>query len=192
MKRNYTLRVTAATVLLGVTVTGASANTVWAAKSTDLIGAATAANIAKKAAGNHAQVKDVELERENGRIYYEVELQQGNKDWDIDVDAYTGKTIRSHSELNDDSNDKSIFNKPSQVTITEKQAGQIALKNVPGTLLSAKLDKDDGRFVYDVKVLTDEGTVELEIHATSGAIVNMDEDFDDNHYDDDHNVSLRP
>ncbi|MCC3381681.1 PepSY domain-containing protein [Paenibacillus farraposensis] len=192
MKRNYTLRVTAATVLLGVTVTGASANTVWAAKSTDLIGAATAANIAKKAVGNHAQVKDVELERENGRIYYEVELQQGNKDWDIDVDAYTGKTIRSHSELNDDSNDKSIFNKPSHVTITEKQAGQIALKNVPGTLLSAKLDKDDGRFVYDVKVLTDEGTVELEIHATSGAIVNMDEDFDDNHYDDDHNVSLRP
>lgn len=192
MKRNYTLRVTAATVLLGVTVTGASANTVWAAKSTDLIGAAIAANIAKKAVGNHAQVKDVELERENGRIYYEVELQQGNKDWDIDVDAYTGKTIRSHSELNDDSNDKSIFNKPSHVTITEKQAGQIALKNVPGTLLSAKLDKDDGRFVYDVKVLTDEGTVELEIHATSGAIVNMDEDFDDNHYDDDHNVSLRP
>lgn len=192
MKRNYTLRVTAATVLLGVTVTGASANTVWATKSTDLIGAATAANIAKKAVGNHAQVKDVELERENGRIYYEVELQQGNKDWDIDIDAYTGKTIRSHSELNDDSNDKSIFNKPSHVTITEKQAGQIALKNVPGTLLSAKLDKDDGRFVYDVKVLTDEGTVELEIHATSGAIVNMDEDFDDNHYDDDHNVSLRP
>ncbi|WP_068503662.1 PepSY domain-containing protein [Paenibacillus kribbensis] len=192
MKKNYTLGIMAATVLLGVTVTGVSANAVWAAKPTDLIGATTAANIAKKAVGNHAQVKDVELERENGRTYYEVELQQGNKDWDIDVDAYTGKTIRSHSELNDDSNDNSSFNKPNHVTITEKQAGQIALKNVPGTLLSTKLDKEDGRFIYDVKVLTDEGTVEFEIHATSGAVVDMDEDFDDDRYDDDHNESLRP
>ncbi|MEC0233483.1 PepSY domain-containing protein [Paenibacillus kribbensis] len=174
------LGIMAATVLLGVTVTGVSANAVWAAKPTDLIGATTAANIAKKAVGNDAQVEDVELERENGRVYYEVELQQGNKDWDIDVDAYTGETIRSHSELNDDSNDKSSFNKPNHVTITEKQAGQIALKNVPGTLLSTKLDKEDERFIYDVKVLTDEGTVEFEIHATSGAIVDMDEDFDNN------------
>ncbi|ASR48358.1 PepSY domain-containing protein [Paenibacillus kribbensis] len=180
MKKHYALGIMAATVLLGVTVTGVSANAVWAAKPADLIGATTAANIAKKAVGNDAQVKDVELEREIERVYYEVELQQGNKDWDIDVDAYTGKTIRSHSELNDDSNDKSSFNKPNHVTITEKQAGQIALKNVPGTLLSTKLDKEDGRFIYDVKVLTDEGTVEFEIHATSGAIVDMDKDFDNN------------
>jgi uncharacterized membrane protein YkoI len=179
MKKNYTFGIMAATVLLGVTVTGVSANAVWAAKPADLIGATAAANIAKKAVSNHAQVTDVELERENGRVYYEVELQQGNKDWDIDVDAYTGKTIRSHSELNDNLNNKSTFNKPSHVTITEKQAGQIALKNVPGTLLSTTLDKEDGRFIYDVKVLTDEGTVELEIHATSGAIVDVDEDLDD-------------
>ncbi len=43
---------------------------------------------------------------------------------------------------------------------------------------NTKLDKEDGRFIYDVKVLTDEGTVEFEIHATSGAIVDMDKDFE--------------
>ncbi|TKH39011.1 hypothetical protein C1I59_07085 [Paenibacillus polymyxa] len=181
MKKNYTLGIIAATVLLGVTATGVSANAVWAAKPTGLIGATTAANIAKKAVGNHAQVEDVELERKNEKVYYEVDLQQGDKDWDIEVDAYTGKTIRSHSELDHDSNDESSLYKPNHVTLTEKQAGQIALKHVPGsTLLSSKLDKEDGQFIYEVKVLTNEGTVELEIHASSGAIVDTDEDDDNN------------
>ncbi|ADM69275.1 hypothetical protein GMA19_01440 [Paenibacillus polymyxa E681] len=171
-----------ATVLLGVTVTGISANAVWGAKPTGLIGATAAANIAKKAVGNNAQVEDVELERKNGKVYYEVDLQQGDKDWDIDVDAYTGKTIRSHSELDHDSNDESSLNKPNHITLTEKQAGQIALKHVPGSILSSKLDKEDGQFIYEVEVHTNEGTVELEIHALSGAIVDTDEDDDDNEY----------
>ncbi|URJ48079.2 PepSY domain-containing protein [Paenibacillus polymyxa] len=133
--------------------------------------------------GYQVSVEDVELERKNGKVYYEVDLQQGDKDWDIDVDAYTGKTIRSHSELDHDSNDESSLNKPNHITLTEKQAGQIALKHIPGsTLLPSKLDKEDGQFIYEVKVLTNEGTVELEIRASSGAIVVTDEDDDDNEY----------
>ncbi|WP_311082220.1 PepSY domain-containing protein [Paenibacillus polymyxa] len=49
--------------------------------------------------------------------------------------------------------------------------------------MSSKLDKEDGQFIYEVKVLTNEGTVELEIHASSGAIVDTDEDDDDNEYE---------
>lgn len=179
MKKNYTLGIMAATMLLGVTVTGVSANAVWAAKPTNLIGATAAATIAKKAVGSHAQVKDVELERENGKVYYEVELRQGDKDWDLDIDAYTGKIIHSHSELNDDSNDKSSLNTSNHATITEKQAEQIALKNVPGTLLSTALDEENGQRIYEVKVLTNEGTVELEIDATSGAITDTNENNGD-------------
>ncbi|MFK4437393.1 putative membrane protein YkoI [Paenibacillus sp. RC73] len=184
MKKNYTLGIMAATVLLGATVAGVSANAVWAAKPANLIGATAAANIAKKAVGNGAKVEDVELEHKTGKAYYEVELQQGNKDWDVDVDAYTGKTLRSHSKLDDNLNAKKPLNKPSNITITEKQAGQIALKTVPGTLLSTQLDKGDGQFIYDVKILTNEGTVDIEIHATSGKIVDTDDDHDDDRYDD--------
>jgi uncharacterized membrane protein YkoI len=182
MKQNYKLGLMAATVLLGVTVTSVSANAVWAASPSNLIGATAATNIAKKAVGNDAKVEDVELERKNGKVYYEVDLQQGNRDWDVDVDAYTGKTIRSHSELDDEAGLKKPLSKPSNVTVTEKQAGQIALKQVPGTLLSTRLDKEDGQFIYEVKVLTNEGTVELEIHATTGKIVDTD---DDRHDEDD-------
>ncbi|WP_397347261.1 hypothetical protein [Paenibacillus polymyxa] len=51
-----------------------------------------------------------------------MDLQQGDKDWDIDIDTHTGKTIRSHSEVDYNSNDESSLNKPNHITLTEKQA----------------------------------------------------------------------
>ena len=39
-------------------------------------------------------VESIELEKDNGQTYYEVDIDKGNKDFDIDVDAYTAKIIK--------------------------------------------------------------------------------------------------
>lgn len=60
---------------------------------------------AKKAAFKHANVKasdawdvEVDLDSENGKLVYEVSFDAGGYDYDYDIDAYTGKVVRSEKE----------------------------------------------------------------------------------------------
>ena len=46
-------------------------------------------------------VEDVEIEKENGHFYYEVEIDKDNVDYDIFIEAYTGKIAYIRVE-NDD------------------------------------------------------------------------------------------
>lgn len=69
--------------------------------SVDLMAGITA-NDAKQAALKHAgldesQVSDVEidLDRDNGRLIYEVDFNSGNTEYDYDIDAETGEVISS-------------------------------------------------------------------------------------------------
>lgn len=67
--------------------------------SVDLMAGITA-NDAKQAALKHAgldesQVSnvDVDLDRDNGRLIYEVDFNSGNTEYDYDIDAETGEVI---------------------------------------------------------------------------------------------------
>lgn len=53
----------------------------------------------------------------------------------------------------------------------------LAQKRVPGEVLEVELEKDDGRFVYEVKMLTPDGRVrEVTIDAHSGKILTVEDD----------------
>lgn len=63
---------------------------------------------AKNAAFKHANVKasdawdvEVDLDTENGKLVYEVSFSAGGYDYDYDIDAYSGKVLRSEKELDD-------------------------------------------------------------------------------------------
>lgn len=63
---------------------------------------------AKAAAFKHAKVKesqvtdlDVELDKENGKLVYEVSFDAGGYEYDYDIDAYTGKVLRHQKEKDD-------------------------------------------------------------------------------------------
>ena len=58
------------------------------------------ANDAKQAALKHAGLDesrvsnvDVDLDRDNGRLIYEVDFNSGNTEYDYDIDAETGEVI---------------------------------------------------------------------------------------------------
>lgn len=63
------------------------------------------ANEARDAALKHAKLEnsqvqdvDVDLERQNGKLIYEVSFESGNVDYDYIIDADTGEVISSNQE----------------------------------------------------------------------------------------------
>lgn len=63
---------------------------------------------AKNAAFKHANVKvsdawdvEVDLDTENGKLVYEVSFDAGGYEYDYDIDAYSGKVLRSEKERDD-------------------------------------------------------------------------------------------
>ena len=56
----------------------------------------------KEAAGT---VTEIELERDNGRTYYEIEIEEGTKEVDIEVDAKSGAVLSGDKDDDDDSDD---------------------------------------------------------------------------------------
>ena len=65
--------------------------------------------------------------------------------------------------------------------ITEEQAIQFALAEVTGEVQEAELDSEDGKAVYEIEILTADGTeMEVEIDGDTGAVLKAEaEDADD-------------
>lgn len=54
---------------------------------------------------------------------------------------------------------------------------QMTLQRYPGRIVEAELDEDDGRILYEIRILRPNGRVlEVEIDARTGRILDVDED----------------
>lgn len=128
----------------------------------------TSENAQKLALGVQPGVlKEWKLDRAGSSLVYKAEIQSNWKEIDVYVDAVTGEAWRE--------NDPERMKQ--KVTISAEQAKTIALGQVKGSIKKLKLDEDDGQYIYEVEVRTDNGQeAELEISATTGAILDMDWD----------------
>lgn len=77
---------------------------------------------------------------------------------------------------------------PAGLPISLDQAMSIALQNVPGSVVAAELESDDGSVLWQIDVLDGTNrTVEFEIDANTGVVLaseSDDEDGDDEDEDD--------
>lgn len=144
---------------------------------------------ALKAADGNGKVDDVDLERRNGQIIYEVEIdRRGSDDVIVRLDAYTGKVLAVVNDDDDDdddyngavTNNSSSTSASNQVKLTVAQASDIALKQVTGgKVTKVELDHDDGRYVYEIELRTAQGEADVDIDANTGKVLSFDQDFDD-------------
>ncbi len=143
---------------------------------------------ALKAADGNGKVDDVDLERRNGQIIYEVEIdRRGSNDVVVRLDAYTGKVLAVVNDDDDDddyngavTNNSSSTSASNQVKLTVAQASEIALKQVTGgKVTKVELDHDDGRYVYEIELRTAQGEADVDIDANTGKVLSFDQDFDD-------------
>lgn len=171
--------------------------------------------ILKKVGGGF--VKDIDLEHENGKYYYEIEVVKDNVEYDYYVNAVTGEIMDEYehdSYFDYDDDDDNPVEKPSSGTgssggsntssgsggstsnsdlISLEKAKSIVLAKIPGaSIVKIKLEKDDGRYVYEGEATLNGYEYDFEINASSGVIIDwdkekieVDDDWDDDDDDDD-------
>jgi|BioPla2DNA2_1021312.scaffolds.fasta_scaffold14426_3 uncharacterized membrane protein YkoI len=152
------------------------------------IGKDNAVKIALDHAGvtaSEARDLEVELEYDDGRWIYEVEFKANNKEYDYDIKALTGKILSADQDDDDDDD-------PTLSTYIGKDNAVKAALNHAGVSASAirdlevELDKDDGRWIYEVEFKANGFEYDYDIDALTGKVLSADkDDIDDDDDDDD-------
>ena len=174
--------------------------------SASYIGVEAARSAALKDAGEtEGDFTNATLEERDGTVYYDVEFTAGGAKYEYAVDALTGSIIEAKKEGGESQSSSSQPSSSSSqassqsgsslrsspkaecsqafvVTglITEEEAASIAKEHAQVTdctMLPVKLDRDDGRQVYDVEFFTADGKeYDYEIDAATGEVLSYDYD----------------
>ena len=185
----------AAVLILALALAGCAPQTAQA----EYIGIDAAKAIALEAAGvseSAAVFSTAGLDRQNGTDYYAVDFTANGRTYAYDIDAVTGVIIDSSEDQSQpaqatdggasadgaNSSGTSSQSTDGSAAITEDQAREIALADAgltaeEVTFLKTKLDRDDGRLVYDVEFYTADYTeYDYEIDAADGTVLSSDFD----------------
>ena len=136
-----------------------------------------ALNIALKHAGesrNNVKVKEIDLDRDDGRLVYEIEFYSSNKEYDYEIDAHTGKILEMDFDIEG-------FDIPkSNGDIGMTKAKEIALSKVPGAnhnhFTDIEKDYDDGRIEYEFEIIYNGYEYDIEIDGASGKITDFEKE----------------
>ena len=191
--------------LLALALTGCGGGT--AGGQAEYIGIDAAKAVALEAAGvaeDDAVFSTAGLDKRNGMDYYAVDFTAGGQSYEYDIDAVTGVVIDSSSgggtaetpAAGDDggtasapaaaspspSAGQTTGGQAAATAVTEEQARETALSHAgltadQVTFVRSKLDRDDGRLMYDVEFYTsDYKEYDYEIDASTGEILSYDYD----------------
>ena len=138
---------------------------------------------AKQAALDHAKLTaeqvvftQAKLDYDDGRAVYDIEFYSGNKEYDYEIDANSGKVLECDYDIEN-------FDISSvQVKLSLDEAKAVALKNAKLSendvvFTKAKLDYDDGRAVYDIEFYSGNKEYDYEIDANTGKILDRDIEY---------------
>lgn len=126
----------------------------------------------------------VSMDRDDGRVVYDVRFDVDQTEYDYEVLASDGQIVSSDVEQrNDDRYDDDDRNRGSNadVAISREEAIDIALAKVPGATESdirIELDHDDGRYKYEGNIIYERVEYDFEIDADSGDILEWSEERD--------------
>lgn len=148
------------------------------------------------------QVHEIELELEDGKIFYEIEIERSSGFVEVHVDALNGNVLAvlektpdiddPDEDDADDIDDLDDLQKssPAEVKVTPEHASDIAAKKVNGgSVVKVELDDDDDMpLSYEVELKLNRGEAEVNVDATSGKVlsVKQDQEDDDDHEKNDH------
>ncbi|HIQ97392.1 MAG TPA: PepSY domain-containing protein [Candidatus Limivivens merdigallinarum] len=110
-----------------------------------------------------------EMDQDDGRTEYEVEFNYGNLECSYELNGETGEVLKFSYEVID----KSLLSDLPDGPITLEEASELALSQVDNAAESdirLEEDQDDGRTVYEGKIIFDNVQYEFEIDAASGEI----------------------
>src|SRR5690625_206165 len=131
---------------------------------------AEAMKIARNQVGD-ATITEIELDSDDGRRYYEIEMETDDQEVEIVIDAYSGEVIVFEIERLDDRR------KGNSSILSMEEAIEIAFEKEPKAWFEqAQLDRDDGKYYYEVELKSAKYEIEFEIDAQTGKIIDMEYD----------------
>ena len=132
-----------------------------------------AKDIIKKEVPN-GQITKFKLDKENGKMVYEIKVMDGNIEKEYEIDAETGAILKMEQEQKGNKNANSVNNPK----ISSDKAKEIALKNSKnGKFKEIELKHKNGVLVYEVEIA--EGFMDRKflIDANTGKILRDKKDF---------------
>ncbi|ANC77299.1 hypothetical protein ABE65_010990 [Fictibacillus phosphorivorans] len=180
-------KIIAGTVLVGGIGIGTYAyveNTPSAFAAKNLISEKQAKEVALKETKG-GTITELELDRDGLKNKYEVEVLNGDKEYDLDIAAETGKISKveeamkdqddndddkedNHSLNDDERSDRDDQIDPAKIKVTAEQAQAIALKKVSGMVKEMNLDDD---YVYEFEIQKDGKDIDVHVDAVTGEAV---------------------
>ena len=131
----------------------------------NIITEAQAREIVLKKLPSGAVISRIKLDYNDGRRIYEIDAYADSVEYDIEIDAVSGETVKWESERTD-------FNGSSTNHISADKAREIILERFPnGSIIEFETDIDDGK--YEGEIIHENVRYEFEISAFSGEIVKL-------------------
>ena len=158
----------------GITHSGTASEKAYISRSKALEIALSAANLTKSQL-THCEI---DLDCEDGKMVYDVELKVGYKEYDLEIDAVTGEILKK--EFPDNSTnltDNSKFISKDEATAIALKAAGISAENAKQ--LKAELDRSDsGTYKYEVDFKYGIYEYEYDIDAVTGKIIKSEKEID--------------
>lgn len=155
---------------------------------------------AKALALANGRITDIELENDDRKAQYEVDVDFDGYEYDFKFDAYTGEVLEQKREKDRDDDfeqwseataaDSNSNNKPassSEKLIGSDKAIEAALAVVSGTVESVELEHDDGISYFEIEIKDGRSEHDVDVDAKDGSILNVDSDNDEDDDDEDYN-----
>ena len=136
----------------------------------------------KKASLSSSQVrfKEAKLDFDGGTAHYDIEFTSGSCEYEFEIDAVTGDTVKYQKEYDNDKA-SSAPKTSAENGITLNEAKAIALKKVSLSASQVKFtkaisDTDDGILYYDIEFISGNYEYEFEIRTKDGKITDFDKE----------------
>ena len=142
---------------------------------------------AKAAALDHAGLAEsdvtfltAEMDYDDGQVFYDVEFYTDGTEYDYEIDAVTGTILSYDYDVEHytpavttpaSSSTSSYIGEAAAKTAALNHAG---LTEADVSFIQVKLDRDDGRMVYDVEFYAGSTEYDYEIDAVSGSILSYE------------------
>lgn len=143
--------------------------------SADFIGDERAKEIAAET--GQGDIVSFYLDTDDGRAHYDVEMRDGNVEYEFDIDAVTGD-VRDYEEDQDDdrSSDSSVTSPAAsgQKMLTQEEAVAKALERAAGTLTKFELDDN----TYELEFQDGATEYEIDMNPYTGDIIDFEKDTD--------------
>lgn len=126
-------------------------------------------------------ITDIELDADDRRPHYEVDVYHDSYEYDIKFDAVTGEVLEQKREKDDDDDfdDRSAnSSNTADNLISSDQAVKAAMAEASGNVEKVELDNDDGITYYEVEIEDGRMDYEVYVNAVDGTILKVEKDDD--------------